>query len=490
MRIEIKLFLTIWLVYAVFATPAGGVTPNRYVDLVHSIVNEGRFEIDTYHENTIDKAYYNGHYYAGALPGPALLAVPAYVVFKGVYEIVPESLKEVAGNVESYQKQKQPGSSFYGAVDNVEFFFSQLFLVACVVGGISALSAVMVFSILKLLNAEDRVALWLTFCYAFGTIIFWNSTVFFEQVFTIFFVVTGFYMLFRAKRESLWSEYFIAGVFTGGALLVELSGVFAIGLISLYSVIKVRQFRKILVYAIGVSIPLVILAVYNYILFGNPLSTPYQHLVGGGYEDVMGEGFGGVTYPHIDRFVGLLFSPARGILAFSPIVILGLWGLVSRLVKRDQVTPETIFFGAMVAVYFLFVSSFRGWNAGNGFGPRYLSSGLPFMVIPAVFIFNHRNMMVGLVLGLVSIFINWAGAQYGFAPDYYQHIANLLTYGPSLPIIEAITTHHTGDSVLLNWIIAARPILASIGMMVLLGVMSWLWRESLVVCMRMRHGSK
>jgi hypothetical protein len=47
-RFSIKLFLTIWLIYALYVTPAGGVTPNRYVDLVHSIVNEGRFAIDTY----------------------------------------------------------------------------------------------------------------------------------------------------------------------------------------------------------------------------------------------------------------------------------------------------------------------------------------------------------------------------------------------------------------------------------------------------------
>ena len=33
--VEFKLFLTIWVVYALYATPAGGVTPNRYVDLVH-----------------------------------------------------------------------------------------------------------------------------------------------------------------------------------------------------------------------------------------------------------------------------------------------------------------------------------------------------------------------------------------------------------------------------------------------------------------------
>ena len=44
---ERKIFLTVWMVYAVFALPAGGTLPNRYLDLIHSIVNERRLEIDT-----------------------------------------------------------------------------------------------------------------------------------------------------------------------------------------------------------------------------------------------------------------------------------------------------------------------------------------------------------------------------------------------------------------------------------------------------------
>jgi hypothetical protein len=85
MRTELKLFFAIWLVYAVYVAPAGGALPNRYQDLTFSIVDEGRFIIDTYQENTVDKAYYQGHYYLVALPGPSFLAVPAYLAFKPLY---------------------------------------------------------------------------------------------------------------------------------------------------------------------------------------------------------------------------------------------------------------------------------------------------------------------------------------------------------------------------------------------------------------------
>src|SRR5438477_12166886 len=74
-RIYWALGLLVWLVFSLHLVPAGGVNPNRYLDLTHSLVNEHTLNIDAYHENTIDKSYYNGHYYIAANPGPSFLAV-------------------------------------------------------------------------------------------------------------------------------------------------------------------------------------------------------------------------------------------------------------------------------------------------------------------------------------------------------------------------------------------------------------------------------
>ena len=477
MRTEFKLFLTIWLVYAVYVTPAGGVTPNRYVDLVHSIVNEGRFAIDTYQENTIDKSYYNGHYYAGALPGPAFLAVPAYVVFKGIYALIPQPVKDIASGIESFKKQTLNDSSFYGRVDNVEFFLSQGFLVIFVVAVFSALTGVLFFKILKLMSADETTSYLLTFAYAFGTVLFWNSTVFFEQVFTIFFALASFYMLLRLRATQFRNrELVIAGFLAGSAFLVEFSGALVAAAIFVYAVLKIKYWR-VLYYVLGAVLPVLILAGYNYSLFGNPLSTPYQHLMLTGFQEVMGEGFGGVTYPHLDRFIGLLISPERGILVFAPITILGLFGLLMPSKLRSEFKNEAIFLGLAVAVSFLFVSSFRGWNAGNGFGPRYLSFAIPFMLLPAAFVLNRSNLRVGLSLGSVSVLINWAGAQYGFAPNYYAHVADLLSKGPSTPIFEAVASHTVNANPVLESIITYRPFLAGLLAILLASVVSvtWLW---------------
>lgn len=474
-RTEFKLFLTFWIVYAVYVTPAGGVTPNRYVDLVHSIVNEGRFAIDTYQENTIDKAYYNGHYYAGALPGPAFLAIPAYVVFKGVYALIPQSVKDIASGVESYKKEKQANSSFYGRVDNVEFFLSQAFLVVFVVAIFSALGGLLFFKILKLLNVGNFTTFLLTISYTFGSILFWNSTVYFEQVFTIFFVLFSFYVLLRLHTAQYRSRQLILAGFLGAsAFLVEFSGALAAAAIFIYAALKIRKWN-VLLYGLGAAVPLVILATYDYALFANPLSTPYQHLVMTDFQAVMSEGVGGLTYPHLDRLVGLLLSPERGILVFAPISILGLSGLVLPSKLWSDFKNEAIFFSMVVAASFLFVSSFSGWNAGNGFGPRYLSFGIPFMIIPAAFILNRSNSAFGLALVFISVLINWSGAQYGFAPNYYTHVTDLLTNGPSAPIFEAIVSHTATANPILKFIIDARPYLAGFVALVAIGALLAMW---------------
>ena len=55
----------------------GGWNQNSRFDLVRAILDEHTLRIDAYHENTGDKALYQGHYYSDKAPGQALLAVPA-----------------------------------------------------------------------------------------------------------------------------------------------------------------------------------------------------------------------------------------------------------------------------------------------------------------------------------------------------------------------------------------------------------------------------
>ena len=54
----------------------GGWNQNSRFDLLRAIVEQHTLRIDSYHENTQDKAHFQGHYYSDKAPGLVFLAVP------------------------------------------------------------------------------------------------------------------------------------------------------------------------------------------------------------------------------------------------------------------------------------------------------------------------------------------------------------------------------------------------------------------------------
>ena len=90
-RHEVLIFLLLLLCTGYFVPRAGRGDWNATAraDLVFAVVDRGVLWIDHYHENTGDKAYFEGHYYAVGSIGPSLLALPAYLVLKPILALPP-----------------------------------------------------------------------------------------------------------------------------------------------------------------------------------------------------------------------------------------------------------------------------------------------------------------------------------------------------------------------------------------------------------------
>src|ERR1700691_1981640 len=72
----------------------GGWNQNSRFDLLRAIVERHALEIDAYHENTQDKAHFQGHYYSEKAPGLVFLAVPLALAARPAMRIAgvdPES---------------------------------------------------------------------------------------------------------------------------------------------------------------------------------------------------------------------------------------------------------------------------------------------------------------------------------------------------------------------------------------------------------------
>ena len=80
----------------------------------------------------------------------------------------------------------------------------------------------------------------------------------------------------------------------------------------------------------------------------------------------------------LEPFLGLLISPSRGLLIFSPIVIVALAGL-PRAVRAGSQSPLP-WLAAAAAAELLLYGSFAVWWAGHTFGPRYMLDLLPALV--------------------------------------------------------------------------------------------------------------
>ena len=92
---------------------------------------------------------------------------------------------------------------------------------------------------------------------------------------------------------------------------------------------------------------------------------------------------------YLDRLATNLFSPARGLLLFSPIVLLALagwWMAVRRSPKAERLPPSlAIALGAAAGAHWMAVSARDvDWWGGVGFGPRYMTDLLPWLAVLAV----------------------------------------------------------------------------------------------------------
>lgn len=143
--------------------------------------------------------------------------------------------------------------------------------------------------------------------------------------------------------------------------------------------------------------PALMIGVYNTMFFGAPWR--------------FGPGLGGrfgAAFP--ESIAGLLVSPARGLMVFTPLALLALWEL-TRQARRSALGGALL---AAVGVHFLFMSLWNEWHGGESFGPRLLTD-----LLPALFFFLPDALRAapraGAVLGAFSIAVQLLG---GWTYDY------------------------------------------------------------------------
>lgn len=133
--------------------------------------------------------------------------------------------------------------------------------------------------------------------------------------------------------------------------------------------VAVHHRRHLLAFVALPTLLGIALALYNRLIFST---------ITGGYG-----GFAALEGVRLDALAGLLVSPNRGLLVYTPIMAFALWG--AWRIWRQPAPPWLRWLTLGVAAHVLLHAGFRAWWAGHTYGPRYFTDVLPALTLFLVY---------------------------------------------------------------------------------------------------------
>ncbi len=279
-----------------------------------------------------------GHYISNYPVMPGILAVPVYVV--PVYLGLTD-----------------------GAFSTLDF--NQTEIVGTLLSKLAA-SAAVAFSValvyLSLLAYTDkRRALWIALLYAFATSS-WavSSQGLWQNSMSQPLLALALYLFIRARDNPGAAAY--AGIPLALSVACRPPTLIFASVFFVYVLVQHRD--QVIRFLVVPSIVAVFLLAYNFYYFGNAV---------GGYENLgAGQLF---SYPRLESLLGLLISPSRGLLVYSPVLIIAFAGLWKVLRQRSD--PLLTYTAVATVLLIMFYSTWRNWPGAFSFSYRHMVDLLP-----------------------------------------------------------------------------------------------------------------
>ncbi len=398
MNISYKIFFSIWIVYLFFISTYGG----SYLaeSIIHesmAIVDKRTFVVNDYmkegcKQTGCDYSYYNGNFYSGFAPGTTFLIVPFYIIFKPIFNFIPNLL-----NIPQAQL-----NTVIISIISIVFLFSIL----------SVLISVLIYNFLEDIIKSSKKRLLIVFTFAFGTLFFTYSVGFYPRILSAFFLFCSFFLLYQYKKDNRNVLLFISGLFGGYAVTIDFPQIISLFLLFLY-LLTLKRDRKIILFIVGIMIPLSFLMLYNITVYDSIIPSSYQyrvHEITPSYSTNPN----GITYgiPKFETIFMYLFSLKYGLFVYMPILFLSFYGVYLGF-RKKEFRNESILFLLIFLLQLIFYSSFSGRSPCT-FGLRYLLPIIPFIIIPLSFTFEKISLKIVIFLSSISILINFVGVMYDF----------------------------------------------------------------------------
>lgn len=369
-KIEMLLFLIMLTVYSFFVQYPN-VNQNTRFNLMRAIVHDHTVSIDRYHENTVDKSYFNGHWYADKAPGLSFVAMPAYLALLAI------------------QPVNDPA---------VWIGYPMYVVNAFAVALPAALLVVLVFRWLRQVSGSEQTALAVAVVFGLGTLALPFATLFFGHMTSAFFSFAAFYVIWRlnAHRQPLsltkrgehlspekseehgegrW--LLLAGLMAGLAAVVEYPNALIAALLAIYALAMMADRRRVIFYLAGLLPPLLLFMAYNMAAFGGPINLSYFYS-----PTVQTLGLNKTRLPTLAGLWSVTFGP-RGLFLLSPVLLLAIPGL-GAMFRRPNLRREAVLF-SLITLGFGTLACLYYDQLGGVPGPRYLIPCLPFAAASIAF---------------------------------------------------------------------------------------------------------
>jgi hypothetical protein len=344
----------------------GGWNQNSRFDLLRAIVERHTLQIDAYHENTQDKAHFKGRYYSDKAPGLVFLAVPFAVIARPALRVAGVDPESARGELALSYVVSAGAVALPAALAGVCLFFLGLRF-----GGGSSGAA---FGALVM---------------SLGTPVWAYASLFWAHALVGACLIFAFAAALKigdsknARADFLWA--LAVGLAAGWATVTEYPAAPASAMLAWLALSQAwsrgtaARWRVTAGVGVGAGICVVILLGYLHAAFGT-FRPSYSYYDPNSFSFMQQQGYLGLTYPHPDRLLKLLFGCSRGLFFASPVLLaapVGLWWLW----KENAHRAAALVAAAIAAYYFLFNASFYWWKAGLSFGPRYAGACIPLLCV-------------------------------------------------------------------------------------------------------------
>ncbi len=245
-------------------------------------------------------------------------------------------------------------------------------------------TAVLIFLFCFLIGYSKKTSFFVSVFFGLATFAWPLSKQSFDHPAEMFFVLLACFLLYIYSNKFDVFYLISSALAFGFSFLIRPTSVLILPAFFVYLLIfdfaktEHKFLAKNLIFEISVAfcvvLPFVLLSLwYNFYRFGSIFETGY-----GIISRETGLNFFTGT-PIMTGLAGFLLSPGKGIIFYSPILILFLFSIISFSKKYPSISA---LFSIIIFLYYIFYSKNIFWHGDHAWGPRYILVTVPFIIIP------------------------------------------------------------------------------------------------------------